>query len=199
MLGSLVLQSTGSAEVLPIFKDYETGSHTPGRNNGVWFYEKQYKEQEVYLPQRDKQVTVLSDIDTDWEQVLVNWEAADLKMTQADKLGVLQTKVKGTAMLNAKGQHGSWSIVHNSPAPLYLTGVRTSKSVQLLWSTQDVIPKLRNIHPEAYTFYRFPNIVSHVFLNTQAICSKWWRWSNSKNSDILKLFNALEVKLVKVY
>lgn len=199
MLGSLVLQSIGNAEVLPIFKDYETGSHTPGRNNGVWFYEKQYPEKDVYLPQRDKQVTVISNVDTDWEHVLVNWEAKDLKMTQADKLKVLQPSVKGTATMNTKGQHGSWSIVHNSSAPLYLTGVRTTKSVQLVWSSEDIVPKLRRMNPEAYIFYRFPNIASHVFLNTQAICSKWWRWSNSKDTNILKLFNALEVKLVKVY
>lgn len=193
MLGSLILYNrSADTDVLPIFEEYETGSHTPGRSNGTWFTQNQsLKVSKVYHPQRDKDLTVyhnLQDVD-DIVKSIDSLPGARF----LDKLQYVQNVLPKEAeiVINSTGDHGTWSLISTQ---LIYTVVRSNTSTQLVWSKQDIIPKLRKVSPIGYTFYRLPPMPA-CFLNTQALCSRYWRWMNAKEVDTLKIMNALEVFL----
>lgn len=193
MLGSLILYNrSADTDVLPIFEDYETGSHTPGRNNGTWFVQNEnLNTSKVYVPQRDKELTVYHNLQ-DVETVVKSIDGLP-GARFLDKLQYVRDLLPTGAELfiNSAGDHGTWSLMSSN---LNYTVVRSATSTQLVWSKEDIVPKLRKISPVGYTFYRLPTMGA-CFLNTQALCSRYWRWMNAKEVDTLKIMNALEVFL----
>src|SRR5690606_33332871 len=123
------------------------------------------------------------------------------KDTQRSKLqqmaGELPSHID-TAVLNTDGEHGSISlVVRPQETPFNVSVVISQRSVQLLWSRECMIEKLRMHDPRQYSFYRFPTIKSTMFINTLAVCSKWWKWTQTFGNDTLKCCNALEVLLTR--
>lgn len=197
MLGSLVIQSQGTPCKLPIFSEAaQTGSHTPGRFNGTWFWEPDTEPDTVYLPSRDKECLVYGAADC-WSERLR--ELDTLPGPHYDKLKHLVGGMaeKGIVCINTKGVHGSWTLLNPSGAPLYVAGIKTSFDTQLVWADWDFIPRLRSYDINKYLVYRFGDVGTHLFINSQTLCSKWWTWSKASNSHYLKSFNALEVVLLK--
>lgn len=209
MLGCITLHSKGDPDRLPIFNDScITGNHTPGRTNGIWwFQEDDLQKYEVYLPQRDKHISIYSKEEErvpelHWKHLLTDWDSSERKCTQYERLSNLRQSVDDSidhVSMNVEGTHGSWSVLSmHHDRPIYLTGVHSSKSTYIVWSLEDIVRPLRIIAPGEYSMFRFANMTSHVFMNTAAMCAKWWRWSRAFGNDTLRKFNTLEVMLLKV-
>lgn len=192
MIGSLILHSKSSnLEVLPVFTNYETGSHTPGRTNGTWFLQTTLNKSKVYLPQRDKELSVYTDLNYNIETIVKGIDSLP-GARYLDKLNALARNLTNAQLIiNSEGDHGTWSILGNN---ISYVVVRSAKSTQLVWSSENLIDELRRSAPLGYTFYRLPSM-NACFLNTQALCSRFWRWINVKDLDTLKVMNALEVFL----
>jgi hypothetical protein len=204
LVGALVLSANSSATPLSPLKGGVAGQHVPGRYNGTWWLHTHFGSAPIYLPQRDKRITVYGQGDIHWfTELCRRLETLDSEWpekTQLQKYQMVQEEL-GTdygpyfACVNVEGDHGSWSILTHQ-VKVYLYGVWDGVSVQLVWSTEELTPTLR-LDTKLW-LYRFPTIVdSAVFLKTQALCSKWWRWRNSKvpGADLLRCFNALEIYL----
>lgn len=202
MLGSLVIQTQGTPSRLPIFdKDALTGTHTQGRVHGTWFMQDQGPAETVYLPQRDKRLYIYGGYGVDWEARMKDFES--VRATQYDKLGTLLRDLRidhphlGTVFINTEGDHGSWSLLRIGGPTVKLIGVKGPHDTQLVWSHADIVRPLRQYDINRYCFHRFFDVEDQLFLNTQALCSKWWSWSKSQSQDVIRTFNALEVMLFK--
>ena len=207
MIGSIVISSKGTPQRLPLFSAPLEGKHTDGLNKGVWWFEApEVSHERIYLPQRDRVVDVhfnqTQSEDFDWSSVMASWDVQD-KTTQYERLTELNAQLPSYISHCAihtqpvQGSTGTWSLIRTDLSPIYLYGVVSDRTVYLVWSTEDIVNTLRTIHPNKYSIFRFSPFW-RTFLNTSAICGKWWRWSQSFNSDTLKMFNALEVMLLKV-
>ncbi|QDH83420.1 hypothetical protein [Achromobacter phage Motura] len=205
MFGTITLASNGGLEVLPIFKNHLSGTHNPGRQNGTWVLETYDESAEVYLPQRDKHVTIWCNDPEHyfWTEYLQSQEAT--KDTQRAKLQKVARNLPGNinyAVLNTEGDHGSISLLtpEYNGAAIAVSVVISQRSAQLLWSIsedEDLIEKLRASDPRMYSIYRFPEVRGAMFINTLAVCSKWWKWMQTFEGNTLKCCNALEVMLCK--
>lgn len=189
---ALVIQSNGVPEELPIFNSFKLSTHIPNRDNGLVYIESPFIK-EIYLPQRDKNIFIYSKGNNhiDYESVMKKWDVGS--GTQMDKLKGLVNLVDSPLAFDAKGEHGSISIVTNKK--LYCTGIITNVSIYLTITETDIIPRLRHIYPNRYFFFRLKDVDNRIFLNTQAICSKWWRWNKVFSNNTLSCFNALELML----
>ena len=206
MIGALVIHSQGTPECPPVFDDPQTGKHTDGAFKGTWWFSPEGSvKNTIYLPQRDRTVeiyaTINKDQEIDWEQHMASWDVSD-SQTQYEKLDNLRFELPDAvdnASIHMKyntNSLGTWSIIRKSANPIYMYGLSNERTVYLLWSTSDIAHSIRFLDPGRYSLFRFP-FSWQVFLNTQAICSKWWRWSSKFGPDTLRMFNALEVMLLK--
>jgi len=210
MLGALVIDSRGTPERLPIFDSPVEGKHTEGLHRGTWWFDPQQTvKKTVYLSQRDRVVDIYSNDDEscefDWDHQMSAWDLND-GQTQYEKLSTLRSNLppgirNASIHMQYTGSNhknlGTWSIIRNSLHPVRLFGVQSSRSTYLVWSTEDIVNSLRILSPDTYSIFRFSHSWQ-TFLNTQAICGKWWKWNTKFGPNTLKMFNALEVMLTKV-
>jgi hypothetical protein len=207
--GTFVLQSSKPVQRLHLLgPDSEHGQHVPSRYNGFWWLQHAGAIQHTfYVPSRDKRIhlTCLSDeqtLPTELESMLTTLDSDYEGINQLskykrvyDKLLERSHRSPFVAVLNNEGTHGSWGFLTHE-VPLYFYGVEDENMVQLLWSTEDLATRIRHANPIRYKLYRLPVLQDGpLFISTQAVCSKWWRWSQQFPEDQLRQFNALEVML----
>ncbi len=210
MIGSLVISSRGAPERLPMFDDSDlSGKHTDSPDKGHWWLKTEgCSVNTVYLPQRDRTVEIYSHsselVPVDWERHMALWDCQD-QQTQYQKLESLRAHISSSAVRTAaihmkygSGSLGTWSLIRNSFSPIHVYGVMNERSTYLVWSNEELANSLRMMNPGTYRIFHFPTRFWQMFLNTQAICSKWWRWNSKFGDDTLRMFNALEVMLLKV-
>ncbi|QRE00078.1 hypothetical protein [Burkholderia phage BCSR5] len=212
LYGAVVLAANSPTQPFKLYEGGESGAHFQSRFTGFWYTYSTYEAEVMSLPQRDK----LLRIDYMTEEPL--YKSLSQKLSQIDsqyegsrhlnKLHRLQEELDAedctnyAVMINNASSHGYFAFLSRQ-IPIYLYGMvsTVNGSVQLLWSTEDdVVDRVRSLHPLRYVFFRFPPIIDRpVFLPTQAVCSHWWRWTSSFQSELsmLRAFNALDVRLFK--
>ena len=207
LIGSLVLSSKGNPTKLFCFtEETTTGNHVPGRQNGKWWMTHDMLDKEIYLPQRDKGIHVSFDetnLIDELEFRLSSLDSILAGQNQISKYNVLYRHMTDKSnrflvVMNNVGTHGSWGFLSKGE-PLYLYGIYNDNEVQLIWTTDNLlIDSIRSMYPLKFSIYRFPVILDMpLFISTQAISSKWWRWSSSSKTDPLLCFNALELMIFK--
>lgn len=208
MFGSLVISSRGTPNLLDRMPMFDVGTfgnsanrqggHIPGRHNGWWTMNDSDCESFTgYLPQRDKHMQISQrGGSTDWESIIAKIDSEP--GPQLTKLNVLRDQLDDDvefAVINTEGDHGSFSLIPRSTS-LSLVGVENGKTIQLAWSDGDyLIEEIRKYYPAQLSLFRFPKVVDPVFIHTQAVCSKWYRWNTSFGGDTFRCFNCLEVML----
>ena len=120
---------------------------------------------------------------------------------QKDLASMNQARAFVTCIVNA-GEHSHIALLCQWK-DLSVHGVydTVNKSVRLVWTDDEwFIKDLRSLESNRYVFYRFPIVQDRpLFMYTQALCSKWYKWQKQFNEadGILKSFNALERYLYK--
>lgn len=205
LIGSLVLSSNSPPNPHLGLGDGEHGQHVPGRQNGVWWLKHtDMVEDDLYLPHRDKHTRVLTRAEDPQfrTKLLDQLSTVDAKwgsLTQSQKYYKVQDAIGGrnfVAAVNTAGDHGSWAFFTNG-VPLHFYGVWDGISVQLVWADMDIGAELRSASSPRLWLYRLP-VIHHrpLFIKTQAVCSKWWKWiSADHRGDYFRSFNALELFL----
>ena len=187
---------------LPLFKKMYFGNHIGLRNRGTWVFDTDLREETINIPTRDKQVQLFFNDDGgkfNTGMTLID-SSADLPNYRA-KLMRLQNTLSDSflgAINNiSTSTHGSLALVTNQ-IPIYVYGLYDTQlgGSYLVWAdSPQVVTDILCVQPLRYLIYRFPLLESSVlFLPSEAICSKWWRWFKTHRS-VLHAFNALERRL----
>lgn len=199
----LVLSSNKKEPELPISlqalskgRVRRSGCHVSGRSRGSFTLDvtedDEYGEQKILVPQRNKEMTFYGNRrDLHYNvPILSMLDSQHHGLTQLEKYLRVYPDLSGmsASMMETTGTHGSFSFFAFPACPIYRYGIVTNHSVMLYISTEDLKPSMD------YYFYRFPALDSAqpMFLTTQGICSKWWRWTTTFKGDNLKSFNVLE-------
>lgn len=201
---------------LPELTDCVTtqGRHVQGRHNGKWVEANNVPQSEIYLPQRYKRMFVSvtnPDVSLDLEAGLSDLDSKYAGARQIYKLRRLQSEISQpfTSVVNisSTGQDsdpvsGSFYLL-SSEEHLYAALIfdTSENSVQLTWGTFDFITSMRSRGMHRYVFYPLPTLTDRpLFLHTQTLCARWWRFIKSFGSErhgFLRAANALEVLLYK--
>lgn len=169
--------------------------HVSGRSRGSFALDvlddSEYGSQKVLIPQRNKEMTFYGNTeDLKLNTLLLSeLDSQYPGLTQLEKYLKVYPGLSGlsASMVETSGTHGSFSFFAFPKSPVYRYGIVTNHSVLLYISTEDLVPS------RDYYFYRFPTLLTGpMFISTQGICSKWWRWSSTFKGDSLKSFNVLE-------
>ena len=199
MRGYFVLGSKGRPLPLPIFDgDTRSGNHTKSQNCGQWEIDKVYGET-VNIPSRDKQVEIWSPQApalVPFVSVLDSQPGFNYKEKLTDLLGRMSNLSFDDplyAVLNnvSTSTHGSLALLGDFT--YYGVYDPQSDTAYLFWTTEpNDLSMLLHRHPMRYQVYRFPSM-GIVFLPSERICMKWWRWL--KSGSMLQAFTALEWRL----
>lgn len=199
MRGYYVLGGGSGHIELPTFEKQYSGNLVGSRDKGNWVLDSRVSPLTVNLPARDKQVDVWATSNQEAFRIAVaNLDASYGDAPYADKLH--RIPVDGAfagAVINTNvSTHGSLGIKVVDSA-LFVYGLTDTqlKTSYLVWSSVDDIHRILSCMPLRFLLYRFP--VMHtgaVFIQGEAICSKWWRWLKT-HQQTLHAFNALEMKL----
>lgn len=225
--GSLVISAQSSVDPLPVFSHPKTrtGDHSGTTNHSRLFNTVFWTlvtgpdsaTDVVALPQRGKYLTVDTVSDSGDLSDCVNQELAK-------RLSVIDVQFRGgrqlykvyhmmndvklaldaefVTVINNEAEHSSFNILSTGfLVELYGIYDVVNNSVQLAWSTdEDFVARCRKVDPTRYVFYRYPPVLDRpLFIYTQYLVSKWWKWSRMYNGrdGLLRAFNALEVFLYK--
>lgn len=174
---------------LPTFSVEVIGTVGSTRDKGGFCLESTLVPQTLSIPSRDKQVILWTSKD-----IISRIATIDSFMGSADyqsKLEAMQLAVQGV-ILN-KGQHSSVALLGNFFCyGLFDTQLR---SAYYFFTDDDSdLSRVLGSDPLRYLVYRFPLLKTACFIQSEAVCSKWWRWMKTHNS-VLHAFNALEHKL----
>ncbi len=192
--GYFTLGSPAAAPPLPTFNHECSGNLIGARSRGQWCLETDMlKPGPLQIPSRDKTVHVWGS--QEFADSIRNIDSELPGHAYADKLRVL-TRGSGLIVNSTRDTHGSLALVILEPLYVYgLYDVRLQAAF-LMWSTDpDRFREILNSDPLRFSLYRFPVTTSnHLFIQGEAICSKWSRWLRKSNST-LYAFNALEHRL----
>lgn len=200
MLLLISLASTGKV-FRPLVETLDTvsGSHVPNRTQGSWIRTTTAVEEHIHIPSRDKDLSVCSDTAVPYiSERLKTLDSEDRELTQLQKYRKLVQEhpdlKPSWAFINSTGTHCSWSVLAFA-TPIYVLGLLDSTGAQIMFSVQDYSDHIRAQYPRRFWLYRFPVLQDKaLFFPTQAMCSRWWKWSKSLG-DPLRCFNALESSL----
>lgn len=217
ILGSLVLHSD---RPVPEFEIPELegltkreGQHINAKYNGSYREYFDLDPLEVLVPQRYKRMSVIADphVRDDIAAYLTALDSKFEGTNQQFKLQVLMNRFDGewTASVNVShtgadgiAKSGAFYVM-NKNTQLFMTLVfdSTSGSVQLVWSTFDLKASLRKVQAMQYSFISLHSRRRRpVFVPSQALCSRWWRWNRGFGADrygLIRAANALEVMLYR--
>lgn len=197
MKGYFVLGGGKHPSTLPGFDQTESGNHLGSRDRGQWCIDTILRRSTLNIPARDKLVQVWANDEGDFARsvsTIDSWlDYAPYKMKlnrlreqlPEDFLGVINNFNTDT--------HGSLALVSNQGLNLYGLLDTDSQSCYLVWSTDPLfIGRVLEATPLRFLLYRMP-MTNVVFIPSEALCSKWWRWL--KTSTSLQAFNALERRI----
>lgn len=154
----------------------------------------------INLPSRDKTIelfgvsgAVSTDLATDFEYL----DSKYPDLTQVQKYGEISKDLPGTFYIQVLGTHCGSGIITDGQTPLHFYGAVQNTGTELWIADYDVGYRLRRTSPGSYWLYRMPVVQERAcfFWMTQALCSRWWRWTQTFERDNLKCFNALETML----
>jgi len=217
ILGSLVLHSDRPVPEfeLPELKGLHKreGHHVGSRHNGSFREYFDLEPLELLVPQRYKRMTVLAS-DNVKHELSAELSTLDSQFEGARQLFKLQKlldrfqgqwfSVVNVSNFGADGtaQSGGFYLL-SSDHPLHIALVfdSNSGSVQLVWATFDFKRSLREQQGFNYSFFLLPTERRMpLFVPSQALCSKWWRLTQSFDGQrygLLKACNAIEMILYK--
>jgi hypothetical protein len=192
----------GSPYTLPVFSPNSSGGNITGsRHSGSWLLETDLSCLEIDIPSRDKTVKVWGSSDNRTQFLLSKLAIIDSDLpgtSYRDKLIEHNTGATAFILNINKDTHGSFAIVAGPNTTINMFGVLDTKlgSSYILWGTgHEKLSALLNSDPLRFLVYRLPPVNdSCVFVQAEAICSRWWRWTRTNQSH-LQAFNALEHKL----
>ena len=210
--GSLSLKATASVELLtlPSIKPVVDGFHLEGRLNGSWWLDYNIQNAtEVLIPARQHRLSIISsskDMLDSLSQKFSILDTTALGSRHLHKLYLLMQELGNSkdysCVVNNKGSKGTFAILSSGvPINMFLMFDTVSRSVQLVWSTKDLVNEIRETYGIRFYFYHFPTIINRpIFIHTQTLCAHWWRWSKgfgfSKSAELLTC-NAAELYLYK--
>lgn len=218
LFGSVVLHAKQKVPALelPILHGLHrnTGEHVRGRYNGRWFEYNEVPSSEIYLPQRYKRMMLcttheevrqpltdaLSLLDSQYEDAPQLYKLGriiyDIPLWHASVVNISSTSTEGEPV------SGAFYLL-SSQVPMYFGLLFDIERdiVQLVWSTVNFKPYMQSLQLFNYVFYPFTPILDRpIFIKTQAVCSKWWSFTqafgNSKYG-LLRAANAMELLLYK--
>lgn len=190
----------GSPIELPTFESsLHKGNLVGSRDKGHWCLETDWDTAQLDIPSRDKSVHLWADKNlSGLEQKLAHIDSDQTGMSYLQKLQSSFPNSEFSAfILNVnKDTHGSLALMANTP--IFVHGLHDTqlKCSYLVWSDSlDRLNSIRSRDPLRFLLYRFPDLNNQIiFIQAEAVCSKWWRWMKSHQSQ-LHAFNALEYKL----
>jgi hypothetical protein len=224
LYGTLCLSATTPQKDFPQLESTScfSGHHTPHKFRGHYQLlgtgEDIKSVDTLHLPQRQKSFTILTNSAPDFaervnlriEELLPQMEAEHEGARQLYKFNEIQKEIKAlpasqafvTTIVN-NGQHGHIAIL-SQWRDVYVYGIYDTENcgIRLAWTTDEwFVNDIRAVDFTRYVFFRYPVLQDRpLFLYAQALCSKWYKWSQQfKGQDdcILRSFNALENYLYK--
>ena len=186
---------------LPLFEEHYSGNHIGARARGDWVIDTDLDHAELIIPARDKRVELLASDLLDFSEEIGGIDSSYSDMTYRDKLLIIQQRLVPSFVgivnnINVD-THGSLAVIFNE-VPVYFTGLHdTQRNISyLLWSDdKSFVSRVLSADPLRYLIYRMPERTNFsIFLQSEAVCSKWWRWIKTHNS-VLHAFNALERRM----
>ncbi len=191
-----------------------TGNHVVGRHNGSWTEISDLPQTEIYLPQRFKHMTLTTtDLETR-DQLVAKIEELDSLYPDARQLYKLQKLMDScdntfaavvniaSAVQDQMPVSGSFYLLAKGIV-LYVVLVFDieENSVQLVWSTEDIMKIMQASHMFRYVIYPMHKLDQRpMFIHTQQICARWWKlmktFGDNKHS-MIRAANALEILLYK--
>lgn len=219
--GSLCLSATTPQKQFPQFKEPKTFYHTPHTFRGrvdiadsVGFNKA---EDEIYIPQRNKEFLVITYSTPDWAMKVNEQLQAKLPLMESSfafarqlyKFNRIQEEIRRnpqslsfTSLIINNGDHKHLALL-SQWEDVYLYGVYdvVNSNTRLVWTTDEwFMHDVKAQDFTRYVFYRFPVLRDRpLFLYSQALCSKWYGWSKQFQGPdgVLKSFNALENYILK--
>ncbi|BAG41702.1 hypothetical protein [Ralstonia phage phiRSL1] len=214
LYASLVLSANGPQSNFPQFEDPHTWNHTPHRYRGECQVQAaQVPPVAIHVPQRAKSFSVFTvgstpeAVNSVLEERLPLMEAEFESSRQLYKLHRIQQQILlhswlFTSFMVNSGQHGHLAVMTRGRT-VYVIGVydTVNNGVRLVLTTdQWFVQDTRQHDFPRYVYYRFPDLNDRpLFLYSQALCGKWWKWSQTHTGvdGVLKCFNSLEHYLFK--
>jgi hypothetical protein len=179
----------GGSVPLPTFTGELVNTVGSTKDKGGFCLESDLPMQLMNIPSRDKQVMLWTSDD-----ILSRIATIDSFMGSTDyqtKLEAMNLGVQGV-ILN-KGQHSSIALLGDLLCyGLYDT--RLHIAYYFFTDSKADLSRVLSADPLRYLIYRFPALETACFIQSEAVCSKWWRWMKTHQS-VLHAFNALEHKL----
>ena len=185
----------GRPEFPELLPQYSKALHIEGRST-EHTVQGLLDQEVVHIPSRDKKVIVRGDLQPKFLSRLEVLDSTAPGKTQAEKFSLAQEGLNTPhrIFLEIQGQHcGGAFLVKQQPVWSYV--VFSGVSTYYALGSYDFAASLRTYDPSLWLF-RLPTVnTGCLFWSTEALCSKWWRWSKTFNKDRLKCCNALELHL----
>lgn len=192
----------GSHIELPSFPEPTARLNLVGaRDKGHCTLHTDWSSSTLDIPSRDKSVTLWSASNQGLDSLsrgLAHIDSSQSGSSYTDKLSALRHADAAFILNVNKDTHGSFALISGNDQ-IHLHGLYDTqlKSSYLVWSLSPArVDAIRQLDPLRFLVYRFPTLDRGrvVFVQAEAVCSKWWRWMKSHQSQ-LHCFNALEYKL----
>lgn len=218
--GSLCLSATSYQKSFPQFENAKASYHTPHKFRGRLdvLVDEDVQMDTTFLPTRQKQMSIYTSSSTEgWssevnEQLIHRIEQMESSFGYARQLyklyriqqDIVQQPESRSflSMIVNDGQHGHTGLLSND-RNFYIYGIYdvVNSGVRIVWTTDEwFVSDVRETDYTRYVFYRLPVLRDRpLFLYSQALCSKWYGWTNqfTGTDGLLKSFNALETYLYK--
>lgn len=197
MKGYFVLGGGKQPSALPGFDLTISGNHIGSRDRGQWCIDTELRLSTLNIPSRDKQVQVWANDNGEFERdigVVDSWlDDAPYRLKLSRIRERLPDDFVGAVNNVNTDTHGSLALVSNQGFHLYGLLDTQSQSCYMVWTLDpSFIGRVLNSSPLRFLLYRLP-VANVVFIPSEALCSKWWRWL--KTSTSLQAFNALERRI----
>jgi hypothetical protein len=192
----------GSPIELPSFTEPTSHLNLVGaRDKGHCALHTNWNDSILDIPARDKSVKLWSASDQGREALsrsLSHIDSSQSGSSYTEKLSFIRAQDAAFILNVNKDTHGSFALISGN-RQIHIHGLYDTqlKSSYLVWSLdKDRVDAIRHSDPLRFLVYRFPVLDGGrvVFVQAEAVCSKWWRWLKSHQSQ-LHCFNALEYKL----
>ena len=162
------------------------GHHVSGRYSGSWETAENAYNKFLYLPHRDKEISI------DWSNDAGTWAGHDYDMASVFKdLSELDAQYEGLTqlekyrrlldahkdlccamVLNTRSAHGSFALLSFGSRTLNVIGVYDPQlgASHLVWSAEETSPdalvrRCREVYPLRFLFYRFPVVLGDAVLS----------------------------------
>jgi hypothetical protein len=175
---------------LPTFSSPLLNTVGSTKDKGGFSLETDLTNFSLEIPSRDKHVSIWSETDA----VVDSIATIDSFLGSADYQSKLTAlNLRQTCIILNIAQHSSVAIVGDFFCyGLYDSKLRTA--YYLFTDDANDLSRVLSQDPMRYLIYRFPLLQGACFIQSEAVCSKWWRWMKTHQS-VLHAFNALEHKL----